>query len=390
MAGSRAEKLDLSPEVLRWARMRAKLAPKELAKKLGVTPDSVTAWEELGKIGMPQIRKLAKLSLTPLGYLFSDTPPSRTIPVADFRTVGSSEIQDASPELFATMMNMMRRQHWTRETLIEDGEPPHEFVSSCIVGPDTHDQVVAGMRSVLDLAPGWQEGLDYRMARSKFFDSMENAGILAVINGVVDNNTRHALDPEEFRGFALADEYAPLVFVNGNDAISAQMFTCAHECAHIFIGKSGVSRCDLQEHVLPVERFCNAVAAEFLVPARMFKTSMLPDEKCAMFIEESANRFCVSRPVVAYRAHDLGMISRKKLQDYLRKHELDVAQAGKQTHKGGGNFWYNQKYRIGHRFGDSVVRSVLSGKLQYREAWYLTGLRGFSFDKYIEMRRDHL
>ena len=123
------------------------------------------------------------------------------------------------------------------------------------------------MRAALRLPDDWAEARSgWRDALSFLRNRLDEVGVLVIFNGVVGNNTRRKLDPNDFQGFALVDEYAPLVFVNSADYIAAQMFTLAHEVAHLLIGETGLT---LFDKLVPAdhktERFCNQVAAEFLV-----------------------------------------------------------------------------------------------------------------------------
>ncbi len=379
--------LTLAPDVLRWARERARLTPDEVAQGIDVPAEQVAEWESAGQIRKSAADKLSQLTRTPLGYLLLPEPPSEELPIADFRSLTGAKPEHPSPELYATLMAMIRRQSWASEVLAEDGEQPLEFVGAH--DWEKSDPVVVAdyMRKTLGLAESWHERLDHAGARKHLFECMDRANILVVINGVVGNDTKRPLDPAEFRGFALVDEHAPLVFVNSNDAISAQIFTLAHEMAHLVVGKSGISLCDGHENPILIESFCNRTAAEFLVPGtklKKFKEHMRGD---ADMISAAANFFCVSEMVVAYRAADLGLITQHELGKRLARYRQHLVSVKASSGEVGGNFWKTQQYRVGRRFGKTVVREVLAGKLTYIAAWRLTGLRGSSFDKYIEKMR---
>ncbi len=132
---------------------------------------------------------------------------------------------------------MQRRQAWMREYLLEEGHEALSFVGSATRRQQT-GKIAELMRTALGIDTGWAARYGtWTDALRGLQKRMESIGILVVVNGVVGNNTHRKLDPGEFRGFVLVDNYAPLVFVNGADSKAAQMFTLGHELAHIFFGR---------------------------------------------------------------------------------------------------------------------------------------------------------
>jgi Zn-dependent peptidase ImmA (M78 family) len=216
---------------------------------------------------------------------------------------------------------------------------------------------------------------------------MESASILVVVNGVVGNNTHRKLNPEEFRGFVLVDKYAPLVFVNGADTKAAQMFTLAHELAHLWLGSSAAF--DLRE-LRPAddegERACNRIAAELLVPEDELRRFWGTTSHTAEQFQTIARHFKVSELVAARRVQDLQLINQREYLTFYRRYMQDERRRASNT-ASGGDFYANQNLRISRRFAHAIIRATKEGKLLYRDAYQLTGLRGGAFDKYAEYLR---
>ena len=380
---SRRQQITLEPKVLRWARERVSLSRDELAKKMTVKPEHVAQWEQTGKISIARIDNLAAKTYTPLGYLYLSEPPDEPLPIHDFRTRSGEAPARPSVDLLDTVYLMQRRQAWMRDELIEGGADPLKFVGAYSVD-DSHTEVAAAMRDALSLAEDWAEArLSWREALSFLRNKLDEAGILVVFNGVVGNNNNRTLDPQEFLGFALVDEYAPLVFVNSAYYIAAQIFTLAHEVAHLFVGETGLSAFD---NLLPAddetERFCNQVAAEFLVPQVVLQAYWPVVRDSDHPFQMIARKFRVSSIVAARRMLDLDLID---WDTFLEFYEDNNKQGQKHpTHRPGGNFWNTQRWRIGPSFAGAVVRAAREGRLLYREAYSLTGLKRNTFEKMPE------
>ena len=378
MSGRRALQT-LAPDVLRWARERAGLAPERLAAKMQVKPDRLRDWESSGRISLAQADKMARHTCTPLGYLFLKAPPEEDLSIPDYRTFTGAAPTRPSPDLLETIHLMGRRQAWMRDEMVEAGADPLTFVGN-LRSESSTDAVAEAMRPALSLPEGWAARQpDWTSALRHLRDRADEAGVLTVFNGIVGNNTSRKLDRSEFQGFALVDSYAPLVFVNAADFKTAQMFTLAHELAHIFVGAAGLSSLggqDLPNH--DTERFCNAVAAELLVPAGEMFDQWRPSAQVEESLQAVARRFKVSVLVAARRAVHLALIRPSEFRLFYERHTGALTSSS-----GGGNFWNNQNTRIGRRFGSAVYRAVVAGRLTYREAYALTGLRGDTFNKFL-------
>ena len=375
---SRRLQITLQPEVLKWARERAGLEHPELARKLRVSPERVSEWERNGKISVAQADRLAQRTHTALGFLYLTEPPEERLPIPDFRT--RDDAPPPSSDLLETIYLMQRRQAWMRDELIEGGAEPLDFIGA--YGTDVHPrQVGAAMRDALQLTENWAEQLDaWSDALRHLRHLVDAAGVLVSFNGVVGNNAYRKLDPDEFQGFALVDEYASLIFVNSADFMAAQMFTLAHELAHLFIAQSGISNLEyLQPPSDETEQFCNKAAAEFLIPEEELRAFWPSARRTNDPYQTIARKFKVSSLVAARRALDLDLIDRDAFLLFYNP-RVDRWRRGQQRQGSGGHFWNSQKWRIGPRFASAIIRAVGEGRLPYREAYNLTGLKGEAFE----------
>ena len=371
-------RVPVPPRMLRWACERAGYDLSDLAGRM---PQLVAWVRQERQPTLKQLEKLAKLTHTPLGYFFLPEPPEERLPVPDYRTVAGTAAAKPTPDLLDTLYTMQRRQMWLRESLLENEVEPLAFVASANLIDDA-DAVGREMRRALGLQDGWAAGVrTWQDAVGELRRAIEQLGVMAVINGVVGNNTHRRLNVEEFRGFALTDPYAPLIFVNGADAKSAQMFTLAHELAHIWLGTEGLSGF---EALLPsgteVEDWCNRAAAELLAPTQEVRARWSVARREADPFGALARAFKVSPVVAARRALDLNLVSRNTFFAFYESYVNRERSGGARST--GGDFYNNQNTRVGELFAVHVLHAAMEGRIGFKEAYDLTGLRGGTFQKY--------
>ncbi len=366
-------RVEVKPELLRWAAERSRIEPEALADRF----PKLEAWE-VGDAQptLKQLEDYARATHTPIGYFFLPEPPVEHIPIPDFRTVGSARLQRPSPDLLDTIHLCQQRQEWYREFARTIGERPLAFAGAAAVASDeieTAERIRHALGFDLEerrRMPTWTDAL------RRFIELADHAGVMVMVSGVVGSNNRRKLDPDEFRGFALADPLAPLVFINGSDTKAAQMFTLAHELAHIWLGQSAVS--DAQPVEIEgnaVERWCNAVAAELLVPLAMLRDEYDPRADLRAETARLARRFKVSTLVILRRMHDAGGLTRPH---FRAVYAAEVARLLALPTGSGGNFYLTLGARASKRFARALVVSTLEGRSSFTEALRLLGFRKMS------------
>jgi Zn-dependent peptidase ImmA (M78 family) len=368
--------------MLSWARERSRLAADDLFARFPALHD----WEEgVRQPTLKQLENFAKATYTPVGYFFLVEPPEEPLPVPDFRTIGDVELGQVSPNLRDTIYQCQQRQEWYRDYARLNRESPIPFVGTLTAGSD----VVAAaeqMRAVLAFASE-ERGGTWSQALRHLADEADRNGVLVMVSGVVGSNTHRKLDPQEFRGFALADDLAPVVFVNGADTKAAQIFTLAHELVHIWLGESAISDADMTRTASnDVERWCNQVAAEFLLPTTDLEGYSLDRDAITEELERLAKRFKVSTLVALRRLFDAGHFTAVQYRDeYSVELERIMALIG-DTNESGGNFYNTQPVRVSKRFARALVESTLEGHTLHRDAFQMLGFKKVSTFNELALR----
>ncbi|PPG85350.1 DNA-binding protein [Rathayibacter rathayi] len=363
-------RITVSPEVLRWAADRAGWTDLAIHDRFPRF-DSWLAADPPPTL--KQLQSFARAAHIPFGYLMLPIPPKEPPPIPDFRTRGDEARAELSPNLRDTIYSCQRRQAWYRDFAIAHGFDEVGLVKIASLG-DPIEPVADRISSALGFEmEGRSRFRSWEAAFRQLIDLIEAAGVLVSVNGIVGSNTGRALDPDEFGGFALVDEYAPLIFVNAADTKAAQIFTIVHELAHIAAGESalsdpGVAASDHDAH----ELWCNQVAAEVLVPRATLPAAFRGTADAAE-LDRLATVYRVSTLVVLRRLFDVDLIERDEYRTRYRNELTRVRDFARRSSPGGGNFYKTQPLRLGRRFARAVVADARSGGTTYGDAFRLLG-----------------
>ena len=296
--------VNIQPAIISWA--LSQTSEEKLGTKL---VDNIKHWLDGTKSPtFNQIEDFSKKSHIPLGYFFLQTPPIEQISLLEYRTLDSIQLTNPSRNLIDTIHDMEAVQEWMVNYRKEWNYDTISIVGS-LKGITDISVIADTIRKDLGLNIEWYKDCgNPSEAFNKVRGLLEECGIVVMMNGIVGKNTHRALDVNEFRAFAMVNEWAPLIFINGADSAGGRLFSLFHELVHLWIGENDLYN-DTKysaNGIKPIEVTCNAVAGALMVPKTVFleKWSNNTNDDIHEKIKELARMFRCSSSVIARRALD--------------------------------------------------------------------------------------
>ncbi len=387
-----ADKAFITPNVLKWARDSARMTEETAAAKIPkLTVEKLKEWED--GTSQPTIRQaqiLAKAYKRPFALFFLPEVPRDFQPLQDFRKSGSKELTTSS---IFIIREIQQKEAWISDVYRENNEEILPFVGRFSI-KDNPKFVANDILATLNVNPAkYKSDNPIR----EWINAAESNGIFVSRTSFI--HSRMKLDSEELQGFAIADPFAPFIFINSDDWNAPQLFTLVHELAHIWIAATGISNGIEPELVNrnkfnPIELFCNEVAANALIPSEIILNIDRTVFRNSQEIFKVAKSLGVSSFAFLVRAFNLQLVSNSEYNTLKRQAEIDyqaflkreaekkAALKLKQKEKPGGPNPYLLRLNKNSRLFTQVVLDALrSGFVQPTQASFLLGTPSNNFHK---------
>jgi len=394
----------MNPQIFVWARETAGFTLSEAARKVNIKEHTLSKIEGGDQTpSRPMLLKMARYYRRPVVTFFLEDIPIESNSGADFR----AQSDQFSPKDKAMVSALLRDAKASQQMIKATKELEEENDSLPFVGwlrrkwdlsaeNETMERTISRMSPIQykaliqDALAGLEMVLNHPEARKQYHTQRtdenafklirgmsENAGIYTVLRGNLGSS--HSKFPDDlFRAFVIADDVAPYIVINNNDTPSAKSFSILHEIIHLLLGQTGLS--DFQ-HSTPIEKFCNQVAGEWLLPSDVIEEKRMVSgeegiDEVKQIISSVCQQFNLSHTMVATRFYHKRLISHEvfeELEAYYtnkwkesREHKK---KSSKNTNQGGGpSFYQIQRSQLGDSVIKFVKRMVDSGNLTESKA----------------------
>ncbi len=370
----------IQPALLRWARESLELSIEDVASRIKGNPDCVEAWEKGTEA--PTYAELEHLAYNlykrPLAVFFLPSPPVEPKVKHEFRTLPQTDLDQLIPDTLLHIRKAQSFQIGIKE--IFSNETPnntlllHELSLSLSQSVAEQAQRLRKILGIsLDQQFRWRSD---DTALKVWRSSLESFGVFVF---------KAPFKQKDVSGFCLPDPKFPIIYLNNSTTKTRQIFSLFHELGHLLLHVKGLSRFDseyidrLPEDKARVERFCNAFAAEILIPADDFALQiknwpLKVDEIDDFRLEELALRYGVSREAILRKFLDQGRVN---LQTYQKKAQYWATQMKKGS---GGDYYASQNVYLSLRYAQEVVSQHYKKHISIEEAADYLGIPPKNFE----------
>ena len=370
-----ATRLKISPETLLWATERSGLSIDSL---YDIYPKAVDWIKEESEPTVKQLESFAKKIHVPFGFLFLNRPPAEELPITFYRSNG--EVVNNPPLIIKDLVNQIKfKQEWLSDYLAESNYDELNFIGSLknfekIKTNDAADTI----RKALNLSRTWYKEIRKSIVFRFWIDKLEANRIFVISTGFVGNN-RRSVEVEVCKGFTLVDNFCPFIYINTNNLGGGRIFTLIHELIHIFVGNSiGIGYEPIHPSSQPLEKFCDSVAAEILVPSSFFENDWKGSEGTFREkISKLANQYHVSKLVIAKKALDSNFIEQSDFWSFYN-HYTSVPF----KKSSGGDYWNSKPYEVSRKFYSFVDSALKQGKILPSNAYKLTNMKANTYENF--------
>lgn len=373
-------KIQIPKEIYIWAIKESKKDFEEIELKF----NNIEAW--ISQEAFPtfrQVKELANFLKVPLGYMFLKKPPKVDIIQSEFRTIGN-KVPEISKELKDTLYSVGRKRDWLIEYRKEKGWDkliPDELLE--LKDKDIYS-ISKLAKEYLKMDEFWyQEYKSNKEAFDYLRDKLEATGITVMQNGVVGSNNYRKLNIDEFRGFLLYDDVAPIIFINNNDSITGKIFTLIHEFIHFLMQEDDIFIEDDMELEGSNEKKINGITAEFLIPTTHIEKLWNINDPIIDQIEELGKLFHVSMVALSIKLKDMNKINQKYVNE-VNQYSKTIWENSKVRTGGGGNYYYTSRARFGDSFLSTVIEGAEFGDISYTHAFKLLDNSVKAYDYFRE------
>lgn len=369
-------RIKISPEKLVWAAERGGLTVDSLSE---IFPKAIEWIREESEPTVKQLENFAKKVHVPFGFLFLKNPPVEKLPITFYRSNGKV-VENPSLVVKDLVNDLKRKQEWLKDFLVENNYEELDFIGSLKnFKKITPEKAAEKIRSELKINKTWYEETTKDSVFRYWIDKIESNRIFIVSTGFVKHNKR-PVDVDVCKGFTLVDNYCPFIYINTNNLGGGRIFTLIHELVHVFVGNSiGIGYEPIEPSSKPLEKFCDLVASEILVPTSFFEISWHSysgsySDKCIAL----SKLYHVSQLVIIKKALDSKFIS---ISDFWSFYN-DYTSSFKGKKSNGGNYWNSKPYEVSRKFYDYVNSALKQGKILPTQAYKLTNMKGKTYDNF--------